>query len=136
LNGSLETAVTHLVQTFQEATGLTIHLNMPEELPLLPEAHRLALYRAVQESLTNVQRHANAQQAWLILASDDSHITLTVSDNGQGFGEDGADGRFGLIGLRERAKQLGGALSLGAADEGGARVIMQLPVPVVEAADA
>ena len=136
LNGSLETAVFHLVQTFQEATGLTIDLTMPEELPLLPEMHRLAIYRAAQESLTNVQRHANARQAWLIIAADASHITLTVSDDGQGFGEDGADGRFGLIGLRERAKQLGGSLTLGAADEGGARLIMQLPVPIVEAADA
>lgn len=136
LNGSLETAVTHLVQTFQEATGLAVDITMPEELPLLPEAHRLVLYRAAQESLTNVQRHAKAQQAWLILAADDNHITLTVSDNGQGFGDDGADGRFGLMGLRERAKQLGGSLTLSAADEGGARLVMQLPVPVVEAADA
>jgi signal transduction histidine kinase len=136
LNGSLEAAVTHLVQTFQEATGLSIDLTMPEELPLLPEPHRLALYRAAQESLTNVQRHANARQAWLIVAADATHITLTVSDDGQGFGNEAVDGRFGLIGLRERAKQLSGTLTLGAADEGGARVIMQLPVPMVEAADA
>ncbi len=136
LNGSLATAVTHLVQTFQEATSLTIHLTMPEELPLLPEAHRLAMYRAAQESLTNVQRHANARQAWLIIAADADHITLSVSDDGQGLRDEVRDGRFGLIGLRERAKQLGGSLTLGAADEGGARLIMQLPVPVVEAADA
>lgn len=136
LNGSLGTAVTHLVQTFQEATGLAVNLTLPEDLPLLPEAHRLALYRAVQESLTNVQRHAKAQQAWLIIAADADHITLAVSDDGQGFGDETADGRFGLIGLRERAKQLGGSLTLGSADEGGARLILQLPVPVVEAADA
>jgi len=134
--GSLETAVTHLVQTFQEATGLTIDFTMPEELPLLPESHRLALYRAAQESLTNVQRHAKAQQAWLTLEANASHITLTVADDGQGFNDETADGRFGLIGLRERAKQLGGSLTLAVANEGGASVIMQLPMPVVEAADA
>lgn len=136
LNGSLATAVSHLVQTFQEATGLGVDLTMPEELPLLPEAYRLALYRAAQESLTNVQRHAKAQQAWLVIAADDDDITLSVSDDGQGLGDEVGDGRFGLIGLRERAKQLGGSLMLGAADEGGARIIMRLPVPVVEAADA
>ncbi len=136
LNGSLATAVTHLVQTFQEATGLAVELTMPDELPLLPEMHRLALYRAAQESLTNVQRHAKAQQARLLIAADANHITLTVSDDGQGIGDEVADGRFGLIGLRERAKQLGGALTLGAADEGGAKLIMQLPLPAVEAADA
>ncbi len=136
LPGSLETAVTHLTQTFQEATGLHIHLTLPEELPLLPEAHRLALYRAAQESLTNVQRHANARQAWLSLAADDKQITLTVADDGRGFIGEVVDGRFGLVGLRERAKQLDGSLQLGTADEGGALLRFQLPIPIVAAADA
>ena len=92
LPGSLATAVTHLVQTFQEATGLPVHMTLPDELPLLPEAHRLALYRAAQESLTNVQRHANAQQAWLTLSADDEQVTLTVADDGQGFQDEVADG--------------------------------------------
>lgn len=136
LPGSLETAVTHLTQTFQEATGLPIHLTLPDDLPLLPEAHRLALYRAAQESLTNVQRHANAQQAWLSLAADEAQIVLTVADDGRGFKEEVVDGRFGLVGLRERAKQLDGSLQLGTADEGGALLRFLLPIPIVEAADA
>ncbi len=136
MNGSLVTAVTHLAHTFQEATGLPIHLQLPDDVPLLPEAHRLALYRAAQESLTNVQRHANARQAWLELVADDASVTLTVADDGQGFGSEVADGRFGLIGLGERAKQLGGVLTLGAAEQGGAKLSLQLPVPYVEAADA
>ncbi|MEZ4593485.1 MAG: sensor histidine kinase [Chloroflexota bacterium] len=136
LNGSLATAVSHLTQTFQEATGLPVHLQLPDEVPLLPEAHRLALYRAAQESLTNVQRHANAKQAWLDLSADAEQVTLTVADDGQGFSSEVADGRFGLIGLRERAKQLGGVLTLGAAEQGGAQLCLQLPIPHVEAADA
>ena len=136
LPGSLETAVSHLAQTFQEATGLPVHLNLPEDLPLLPEDYRLALYRAAQESLTNVQRHANAQHAWLALAANAEQITLTVSDDGLGFGEEVPDGRFGLVGLRERAKQLGGSLQLGRANEGGAMLSLRLPIPIVEAADA
>ena len=134
--GSLETAVSHLAQTFQEATGLPVHLALPDALPLLPEAHRLALYRAAQESLTNVQRHANAQQAWLSLAANNTQITLRVADDGQGFKERMGDGRFGLIGLEERAKQLGGTLQVGPAPEGGALLRFQLPIPVLEAADA
>lgn len=134
--GSLATAVTHLTQTFQEATGLPVHLQLPDDVPLLPEAHRLALYRAAQESLTNVQRHAHARQAWLSLAADDESVTLTVADDGQGFSSEVADGRFGLIGLRERAKQLGGLLTLGVAEQGGAKLTLQLPIPHVEAADA
>lgn len=136
MNGSLETAVSHLAQTFQEATGLAIHLTLPNELPLLPEAHRLAFYRAAQESLTNVQRHAKAQQAWLTIATDKNQITLSVADDGQGFMNEVADGRFGLIGLQERAKQLGGTLQLSQAAEGGVKLQLQLPLPIVEAADA
>lgn len=136
LPGSLETAVSHLAQTFQEATGLPVHLTLPDELPLLPEGHRLALYRAAQESLTNVQRHAKAQQAWLHLNADAEQITLIVSDDGQGFGDEVADGRFGLVGLRERANQLGGSLQLSPAAEGGAMLHLRIPIPVVEAADA
>ena len=135
LTGSLETAVTNLSRTFQEATGLPIHLTLPDDLPLLPETHRLALYRAAQESLTNVQRHANAQQAWLALSANDEQVTLTVSDDGQGFGNGVADGRFGLMGLRERAKQLGGALQLSSTAEGGAQLRLHLPIPIIEAAD-
>jgi two-component system sensor histidine kinase UhpB len=63
-------------------------------------------------------------------------VTLTVADDGQGFGSEVADGRFGLIGLGERARQLGGVLTLGAAEQGGAKLSLQLPVPYVEAADA
>ena len=133
---ALETAVTHLAQTFQEATGLPVHLTLAEELPLLPEAHRLALFRTAQESLTNVQRHANANQAWLRLEADSEQVTLTVSDDGRGYGAEGADGRFGLVGLRERASQLGGLLTLGSAPEGGAMLCLRLPIPPVEAADA
>jgi signal transduction histidine kinase len=136
LPGSLATAVSHLAQTFQEATGLAVQLTLPDTLPLLPEAHRLALYRAAQESLTNVQRHANAQHAWLSLVADADRITLSVADDGQGFAADVRDGRFGLIGLQERAKQLGGTLQLGPAPEGGALLRLQLPVSAVEAADA
>jgi signal transduction histidine kinase len=136
MNGSLATAVTLLAHTFQEATGLPVHLHLPDDLPLLPEAHRMALYRAAQESLTNVQRHANAQQAWLQLAADDAQVWLIVSDDGHGLNGEVADGRFGLMGLRERANQLGGSLMLGQADEGGVLLRFQLPIPHVEAADA
>jgi signal transduction histidine kinase len=136
LQGSLATSISHLAQTFQEATGLPVHLSLPDELPLLPETHRLALYRAAQESLTNVQRHANAQQAWLTLAADATQVTLSVADDGQGLVADVGDGRFGLIGLQERANQLGGLLHLCQAAEGGAMVQLQLPIPIVEAADA
>ncbi len=129
LSKSLQTAVSDLAHTFQEATGLSVHLDLPPKLPSLPQSHQLTLYRAAQESLTNVQRHANAQQAWLVITFDAAQITLTVTDDGQGFNIEMGDGRFGLIGLRERAKQLGGSLQLSSTIAGGALLRLQLPIP-------
>ncbi|MEM7531010.1 MAG: sensor histidine kinase [Chloroflexota bacterium] len=71
---TLRTDLMQMVHTFQEATGLRIHTEIPQEqeIPHLPPTHRLALYRAAQESLTNVQRHAVASQAWLSLVIHDA----------------------------------------------------------------
>lgn len=125
----LPTAVSQLSHTFQEATGLPIHLTLPDTLPTLPAAHRLALFRAAQEGLTNVQRHANATQAWLALASHPDRIRLTVTDDGQGLVElGGENGRFGLQGLTERAQQLGGIAYLSNRAEGGAELSFEIPI--------
>lgn len=125
---SLATAVTHLAHTFQEATNLPVHVSLPAALPQLTAERRLALYRAAQESLTNVQRHAGAAQAWLDVAVANGRIVLTVADDGQGFVGEVGDGRFGLQGLRERAARLQGTLELTPSAHGGAQVRFDLPI--------
>jgi signal transduction histidine kinase len=60
----LPEALQQLALSFQAATGLRVHLALPDDTRELPPAHRLALYRAAQEGLTNIQRHAHAQDAW------------------------------------------------------------------------
>jgi len=122
-------ALTQLVYTFQEATGLPVHLTLPAELPPLPDAHRHAIFRAAQESLTNVQRHAAADNAWLEISLAPQEIILTVADDGHGFTDEASDGRFGLVGLRERAETLHGRLTLDRAPQGGAAVRFTLPLP-------
>jgi signal transduction histidine kinase len=131
-------ALTRLVQSFQEGTALQVSLKLPDALPDLPPAHRLALYRAAQEALTNAQRHSTARHVWLELSTGGGCIALTATDDGQGFAGDaasgGAAGGFGLRGLSERAAQLGGELSLGergsgsGASEGGAKLVFSLPL--------
>lgn len=125
---SLPTAVSQLSDTFHQATGLSIHLDLPDTLPDLPAPQRLALFRAAQEGLTNVQRHAQATQAWLTLQPNGHQITLTVADDGQGVAMVAENGRFGLQGLAERAQQLGGSVSLQNRDEGGAELRFEIPV--------
>jgi len=126
----LNAALARLAQSFQDSTGLAVHLDLPGALPALPEAHRLALYRAAQESLTNAQRHAAARQVWLTVSAANDHVTLTAADDGKGFGVQTAtsEGGYGLRGLRERAAQLGGELQLEVRPGGGAQVRFSLPL--------
>ncbi|XVV15822.1 sensor histidine kinase [Actinoplanes sp. CA-131856] len=96
------------------------------ERPLAAEAEE-SLFRAAQEGLTNVHKHARATRADLILDfSDPSRVRLEVRDNGIGVAA-GSAGGFGLVGLRERADRLGGRLTLEPSPGGGATLRMELP---------
>lgn len=123
----LSVALIRLTQSFQEVTGLTIHSDIPADLPDLPASHRHTLFRAAQECLTNVQRHAQAQNVWLSLAVEDEMITLTVRDDGQNGSPEIREGHYGLQGLQERAAQLNGRLNLNP-QNGGAQITLQLPL--------
>lgn len=125
----LRSALRRLLSQFEEATGLTVHRVLPEQMPPLPDTHRLALYRGAQEALTNVQKHAGATRAWLVLTHTDSAITLLVSDDGRGTAPSAGAAGFGLRGLRERAEQLGGELHLEPRQGGGTQLSLRLPWP-------
>jgi signal transduction histidine kinase len=126
----LRSALRRLIRDFEQATGLDIHQALPDDLPSLPDTHRQALYRAAQEALTNVQRHAQASQAWLVLTVDGGAVSLLVGDDGVGFSpDDELTAGFGLRGLRERAGQLGGELYLEPIAGGGAQLFFRLPLP-------
>jgi signal transduction histidine kinase len=123
----LRSALQRLTSHFEQATGIKVHLMLPEERPDLPDVHRVALYRAAQEALTNVQRHTRAQDVWLQLIQQNDRITLLVGDNGAGPTSGTTSGLgFGLRGLRERAAQLGGDLHLDPRPGGGAQLRFSL----------
>ena len=124
---SLPKALHELASNFEKATQLAIKVTVPDSLPPLPEAYRLALYRAAQEALTNIQRHAQASQAFLTMDLSAEALTLRVEDNGVGL-SDGADQQgFGLRGMRERITQLGGTVEMHSVDADGTTVLIQLP---------
>lgn len=126
---SLPKALQRLAQSFEAATGITMHLMLPEQMPPLPDAHRLALFRSAQEALTNVQKHAHASDAWLQVTRQDGRITLTVTDNGVGIPGPVGESGFGLRGLRERAIRLQGELVVEPRAGGGTQVSISLPIP-------
>jgi len=89
-----------------------------------------AVYRALQESLTNIARHAAAKNVWVVLAIDDGLLHLEVEDDGKGFAADDlAKSRsLGLKGMRERMAYLGGSLEVVRAPRGGTRLRVMVPV--------
>ncbi len=129
---SLTAAVQRLIQSFQEATGVQVYADLVDGLPKLDDARHMALYRAAQEGLTNIQRHSRAQNAWLRLESRDGWVRLLIADDGVGYPTGETNQGFGLMGLQERAAQLGGDLRLESRLEGGAQLVFTVPVPVTE----
>jgi signal transduction histidine kinase len=128
----LRSSLQRLITSFEEATGFIVHQVLPEKMPELPGVYRLAIFRAAQEALTNVQKHAEATHVWLMLTSQDNAVTLLVGDDGQGVSLSGEQAGFGLRGMRERAAQLGGELHLEPRRGGGTQVSFRLPLPAHE----
>jgi signal transduction histidine kinase len=125
---SLPQALQRLATSFQEATGLVVHLELPERDCEVTSAQRLALYRTAQEGLTNIQRHAAAHQAWLHLGRSSDRVSLEVMDDGRGLAAGNSSPGFGLAGLQERAAQLNGTITLADRPGGGTILAMQLPI--------
>ncbi|HYK71267.1 MAG TPA: sensor histidine kinase [Streptosporangiaceae bacterium] len=97
----------------------------------LPSGIDLAAYRIIQESLTNVFRHAGPATATVLLRYNDSALRIEVSDTGRGIapGADSQGTGHGIIGMRERATAVGGTLEAGPALAGGYQVVAVLPLP-------
>jgi signal transduction histidine kinase len=112
------------------AAGLTVEVETAGTAPPLPAAVQLAAYRIIQESLTNVARHAGQARVTVRVTYDDANMHVRVDDNGTA----PADGAAalgtgsGITGMRERAAALGGDLSAGFHHGGGFRVSARLPV--------
>ncbi|MDO9599657.1 MAG: histidine kinase [Azoarcus sp.] len=119
-----------LVDTWrQRSTGIGVELDMPEVLPPLTADAGLALYRTVQEALTNVLRHSGASRVRICIETVAGMLVLTVADDGCGRAVDVLrNARGGLLGMRERAEMAGGALQLGASLLGGLGIRLELPI--------
>lgn len=125
---SLAQALERLVSSFEEATQLPVNILLPEDMPDLPENHRLAIFRITQEALTNIQRHAQARQVWLQIHCQDEQVQLLVGDDGPGFPDEAEQIGFGLRGIRERVSQLGGKFYLEERPGGGGQLSISLPL--------
>jgi signal transduction histidine kinase len=122
-----------LAHDFEAKTGIETILAAPGSLPELSPESELALFRTMQEGLSNVARHSGASAVTVTLAQQDGELLLSVRDDGQGLtGESSAEGhlrsRTGVLGMRERVAPLGGIVELSDPDGGGAQLVIRLPV--------
>jgi len=126
----LADAAAWLVDDFAKRSGVACRADLPTELQDISKAVGTAVYRAIQESLTNIARHAGAKNAWVSVAVEDGALQVEVEDDGRGIApEDLAKARsLGLKGMRERIAFLGGVLEIGRAPRGGTRVRLRVPL--------
>jgi signal transduction histidine kinase len=126
-------ALRSLVGDFSERSGIVTALAAPAALPPLSTEAELALFRALQEALSNVARHAGASAVDIDIAVRDDQLRLRVRDDGRGPGEGSPEtfernGHMGLAGMRERISALGGTVRLGAGPAGGAILELEMPL--------
>jgi signal transduction histidine kinase len=110
-SGSLVDAVRRQADRLGDETGVAVRCEVDGSLPALGMAGEVVLLRGAQEALNNVRRHAGASSVSVRLSTVDSSVRLSVRDDGVGFDPDAATG-FGLRGMRSRAEQVGGRLSV------------------------
>jgi two-component system sensor histidine kinase UhpB len=128
----LSPAIESYVRSVAEATGLTIDTDIADTAGMLSVESELALYRIVQEALSNVARHSGAASARVDLSVTRDAVTAVISDTGRGFVMDSAmsRGRLGLFGMQERGAYLGGVVSIESKPGHGTRV--QVTIPTLE----
>ena len=116
---------------FTRRTHLPVTFEADQDTLPLPDVYNITLYRALQEALTNIAKHAQASQAWVELSfDDDDAVTLTVQDNGKGFSSSELQPNgIGLSGLRERLLLAGGNLKVTSNPNRGTILSAQLPLP-------
>jgi two-component system, NarL family, sensor kinase len=129
------------VDGFAKRSGIQVSCDIPEEFERPPAHCELVLFRVLQESLTNVHRHSHASCASVTLVRDSGHITLEVSDDGEGIPQDrlarlreSADtSGVGVAGMRERVRELGGQFEI-RSDCRGTTVSVCVPLEEISSA--
>jgi signal transduction histidine kinase len=123
------------VNGFAQRSGVEVTVNITDGHPRLPGEIELALFRILQESLTNIHKHAKSTSAEVTLDVQPGEVCLTIEDNGKGishelltrFQADGSNSGVGLSGMRERVSELGGRLDIHSS-AAGTRIAAVIPL--------
>jgi len=122
-------ALENLATEAEQASGIRVTFHHDVRFGRLAPTIEMAVYRVIQEAITNIQRHSAATEAAIRLTQQGQSLTLEIRDNGRGFDpKTVSKKRFGLEGVRERARVLGGTSLIESQPEAGTRIVAQLPV--------
>lgn len=134
-NLGLNAAIESHAAEFTQRTGMPVTTDVPADLPPLRDGCPIALFRIFQEALTNIARHAHASKVHVALRQQEDMLVLEIIDDGIGFKVHASPQRsYGLMGMRERALQIGGHVSITTgANEAGCIVRAQLPCVATDA---
>ncbi|MEN5030758.1 transporter substrate-binding domain-containing protein [Pseudomonas sp. Ps21-P2] len=134
LDAGIASAIEWQARRFEARTQIPCLVQVPDNLPSLPDATAIGLFRILQESLTNVMRHAEAHTVELSLTLSDGVLCMRIADDGKGFDQRAErPASFGLVGMRERVLIMGGQLHLDTLPGEGTTLRIHIPLdPVAE----
>lgn len=123
-------AIEWQLRDFEKRAGLACSIDLATEEPCWSKEKSTAIFRILQESLTNVARHARASRVDVRVGAENGSLNLLVCDDGQGFDASDIESRrsFGLLGMRERAAQFGGSVRVESSAGGGTTVVVRVPL--------
>ncbi len=118
------------VEAFARRNGLAASIELPAEVPDLATGLATAVFRVVQEALTNVARHADASEIRVVIESSDDSLEVRVIDDGHGIAEEETTGdlSLGLLGMKERAASFDGVVAVASGREAGTEVVLKVPL--------
>jgi PAS domain S-box-containing protein len=124
----LVAALQWLLRRYSQQTNVSVDFQTTIEAERFPADAEIAVYRIVQEALTNVARHAQVSEATVRVAVAEGMLQVEIADRGVGFDPERVQFSVGVTGMRERAQVLGGRLTIVSAPGGGTRIAAELPI--------
>jgi signal transduction histidine kinase len=124
----LTAALERLAENFAEQTGIAIEVEAGLGQERLPSDVETVLYRLVQEALTNVVKHAQAEHVSIVLRRKEGAVSAVIEDDGRGFADGQGEGGLGLVGMRERVALVSGRFRIESSQNAGTTIVVEVPV--------